>query len=267
MLSTMLTPPEQKPNYEDYPVWLRQNHDVVLSRATENHYTAVVQQVRAGFDRCPLWLDIISGLPNLDDGYLIRRKTPLLLSHFPSISLKSYDSFIRKTYRKNIILNHNFPGAPADGWMLPPDWFSLINDIVRTRLVVRYLDGVEYLLGYIQELTQKHNITLRQDYEARLEGYYALHLYYAKSLVIPKPDFLDEQRSFQFEIQITTQIKEIIHGILHMFYEKARMIHETTERDWRWDYKSDEFVANNLGHILHYIEGTLVQVRDRQMGV
>ena len=33
---------------------------------------------------------------------------------------------------------------------------------------------------------------------------------------------------------------------------------------WQWDYKSDEFTANYLGHILHYVEGRIVELRDKQ---
>jgi hypothetical protein len=28
-------------------------------------------------------------------------------------------------------------------------------------------------------------------------------------------------------------------------------------------YKSDEFAINYLGHILHYLEGTIVEIRDK----
>ena len=33
---------------------------------------------------------------------------------------------------------------------------------------------------------------------------------------------------------------------------------------WQWDYKSDEFSANYLGHILHYVEGMIVEIREKQ---
>lgn len=34
---------------------------------------------------------------------------------------------------------------------------------------------------------------------------------------------------------------------------------------WQWDYESDEFIPNYLGHILHYIEGMIMEVRKREV--
>ena len=33
---------------------------------------------------------------------------------------------------------------------------------------------------------------------------------------------------------------------------------------WQWNYKGDEFTANYLGHILHYVEGMIMEIRDKQ---
>ena len=66
------------------------------------------------------------------------------------------------------------------------------------------------------------------------------------------------------EIQITTQLQDVIRKLLHIYYEERRK--KITEDDikWQWDYKSDEFVANYLGHILHYVEGMIMDVRSKQ---
>lgn len=32
---------------------------------------------------------------------------------------------------------------------------------------------------------------------------------------------------------------------------------------WQWQYRGDQFVPNYLGHILHYIEGMIMEVRER----
>ena len=34
---------------------------------------------------------------------------------------------------------------------------------------------------------------------------------------------------------------------------------------WQWDYTNDRFNTNYLGHIVHYVEGMIVQLRDKQM--
>jgi len=70
--------------------------------------------------------------------------------------------------------------------------------------------------------------------------------------------------TFQLEIQVTTQIKDVIKGLLHKYYEVSR----TTSRvpsieEMSWNYRNEEFIATYLGHILHYVEGMIIEVRDR----
>ena len=67
-------------------------------------------------------------------------------------------------------------------------------------------------------------------------------------------------------MQITTQLQEVIRKLLHKHYESRRKRTTPDELKWQWDYKSDEFSANYLGHILHYIEGMIMEVRDKQEG-
>lgn len=66
------------------------------------------------------------------------------------------------------------------------------------------------------------------------------------------------------EIQITTQLQEVIRSLLHKYYEDRRKGVEAEGTKWQWDYKSDEFVANYLGHILHYVEGMIMDIREKQ---
>ena len=66
------------------------------------------------------------------------------------------------------------------------------------------------------------------------------------------------------EIQITTQLQEVIRRLLHKYYERQRSGRSTSDLKWQWDYKSDEFAANYLGHILHYVEGMIMDVRDKR---
>ncbi len=46
--------------------------------------------------------------------------------------------------------------------------------------------------------------------------------------------------------------------------EETRMKLKRTDKIWQWDYKCDEFLPNYLGHIIHYIEGMIMEVRDRK---
>lgn len=51
---------------------------------------------------------------------------------------------------------------------------------------------------------------------------------------------------------------------MHKYYEERRKKVKLNEKDWIWDYKCDEFAANYLGHILHYVEGMIMEIREKQ---
>ena len=253
-----------RPGYPyGYRKWLRQSHGVHVNDRMKNHYEAVCQTIKNEIERSAFWTQILQGLRTLDDEYLVERHTTLVHSFTPPVVTKSFDSFLNKTFRKNILRNANYPDPPTGGWLLPPAWLSQVNDVVRTTLTVHFLDGVEYLLQYIREIADGVGGSVQEEFEARVEGYYAVHLYFQTPIEIVQRNFSKETRTFSFEIQITTQVKELIKEILHPFYERERLT-GASRKDWRWDYNSDEFIANHLGHILHYVEGMIVQVRDRQ---
>jgi hypothetical protein len=73
----------------------------------------------------------------------------------------------------------------------------------------------------------------------------------------------DEEKRFQVEIQISTQLKEVLRELTHPYHEKRRKSVRKPSDKWQWDYACDEFVPNYLGHLLHYVEGMLMQMRDR----
>jgi len=181
----------------------------------------------------------------------------------PEIQIKKIESFIEKTYRKNVINNDKWPEAPEDGWVEPENWYSRIHDIIRTMFVVKYIDGVKYLTEEISLLCEKHCLI---DYEAREEGYYAVHINIPKIIDISGIGIKLRNEEITFEIQVTTQLQELIRKLLHKYYEENRVKNQPEGRIWQWDYLSDEFSVNYIGHILHYIEGMIVEVRDSKGG-
>ncbi len=64
---------------------------------------------------------------------------------------------------------------------------------------------------------------------------------------------------------MTTQLQEVIRRLLHTYYEDKRQS-KKEQTKWQWNYNSDEFSANYLGHILHYVEGMIMEVREKQRG-
>lgn len=180
------------------------------------------------------------------------------------ICIKPYKSFIEKTYRFNVLNNQKWPNEPNGGWIFPEKWFLKINDLVRTTFVVKYLDGVDFLVQKITDNCRTCNLTPDISWEARNEGYYAVHINVRQSYKVPSINLLDTQNiNISFEIQITTQLREVIKRLLHTYYEDKRKGIINNEK-WQWDYRSDEFSTNYLGHILHYVEGMIIDIRERE---
>lgn len=107
-------------------------------------------------------------------------------------------------------------------------------------------------------------MTCENSYEARDEGYYAVHLYVYDDFNIPKLSWDTEPKHLSIELQITTQLQDVIGKLTHKYYEDRRVGMSKDKKKWQWQYESDEFISNYLGHILHYLEGMIMEVRERQ---
>ena len=250
---------------EEYKKWLEEQHNVEISDRTQTYYDSVINKIKLDFEKSELWSKLTENLKEYDDEYLLDSGYQLLIPNFtPELITKSFDSFLLKTFRKNIIENNYWPEPPKIGWLLPTNWHSQINDSVRTLIVVKYLDGVDFLINKIKLLCEQNKCDCKIFLEAREEGYYAAHLYINEKFEIPKIDWDTEKIDISIEIQITTQLQEVIRKLLHKYYEDRR--ERTTKEDikWQWDYQGDEFTANYLGHILHYVEGMIMEIREKQ---
>jgi ppGpp synthetase/RelA/SpoT-type nucleotidyltranferase len=132
---------------------------------------------------------------------------------------------------------------------------------VRTVLVCRYIDGPATVCAAIKEVAG--NLGLECNFEPRAtdQGYYAYHLY----LSIPMSLFVDGNPhtvNVSVEIQVTTQLQEILRGLTHPYYRVRRISEQVDRNAANWDYASNNFRASYLGHTLHLIEGMIVSLRD-----
>ena len=250
---------------DEYKKWLKEEHSIEISDRTRTHYEAVASKIKSDFEKSEFWEQLIGNLQECDREYYLEREYPLLMSDGPpELYTKSFDSFLLKTFRKNVIENRNWPKDPDNGWILPDNWYSSTNDTVRTLIVVKYLDGVQFILDKIKSLCEQNNLNHKIHFEAREEGYYAAHLYVQREFEIPRIDWDTDKVDISIEIQVTTQLQDVIRKLLHKYYEERRKQVMGDDMKWQWDYKSDEFSANYLGHILHYVEGMIVEIREKQ---
>jgi ppGpp synthetase/RelA/SpoT-type nucleotidyltranferase len=249
-----------------YETWLAE-HGVPNINAHRNHYQTVSQEVLRSFNECAFWKNVLPELPNIDDEYLITHKFPLIFNRRPEIIVKPWQSFLQKTYRKNISTNIAFPNPPEGGWYLPSNWYNRIHDIVRTTITVKYLDGVPLVLEKLKTMANTEALAFDDQLEARIDGYYGAHFNCFKGCEIFTIEWTNIIESVALEIQITTQIKDVIKSLLHKYYETSRMSNKVSSIvDISWNYENDEFITAYLGHILHYVEGMIINVRDRERG-
>lgn len=252
---------------ESYLRWLKESLGAVVDGRLEARYGAVVNKVKRDFEESPLWTGIGAALVDFDSAYRMRSDGYLLFlaePERPPLLTKSFDSYVLKTYRRNVLENERWPEPPAGGWIVPDEGFEAVNDLVRTAFVVKYLDGVEFLAERLRALAEEHGWSAQLDFEARMEGHYAAHLCFRDEFAIPGPSWDTEPASVAVEVQITTQLQEVIRRLTHRYYEARREQPVPARSSWQWNYESDEFTANYLGHILHYVEGMIMEVRARQ---
>lgn len=248
-----------------YFAWLAKYRNVVITDTMREHYERIVPKMEYQFKNSPFWTQWLGNLREFNAAYKEEKGYPLLanLDTPPKLQTKPWLSFLDKTYRKNVIANPNWPCAPPDDWILPDNWYSQIKDIIRTSIVVKYLDGADFLIKKTNQLCKAHNKEdICCDFEAKEEGYYAVHMYIMEEFEIPRIVWDTEKITTTVEIQITTQIQEVLKDLLRKLYvEKRGKILPASDLIWQWRYDSPEFTTYYLGHILHYVEGMIMTAR------
>ena len=138
-----------------------------------------------------------------------------------------------------------------------------LNDIIRCTISTRFVDGVKFLETTNRTYCEKECIGFESDFEARDEGYYACHNYVFFDAEVTDRLWNPINLKARIEIQVRTQLQELIRTLLHKFYDTSRSRDGNSNDSWKWDYISDEFATKYLAHMLHYIDGQVVKLRDQ----
>jgi ppGpp synthetase/RelA/SpoT-type nucleotidyltranferase len=257
---------------EEFKPWYAEalGYDDQLDR---DRYEAAGRILVSTLTASPFWVDLGRLIPELAAAYEIDTGFPLFVADprlasvtVPGLLTKPFDSVIEKAWRKNCLENSLWPNPPEQGWLTPENWYDQISDLVRTTLVVKYLDGVAIVRDKLEVLARDHGVPCRAEFAARPEGYYAAHVDVGFRAELPPRLTWDTVRvSGRVEIQITTQLQEVIRRLLHQQYESDRV--KQPPEDWEWDYRGDAFRVNYLGHVLHYLEGKIMDERERRANV
>ncbi|MCH8806410.1 MAG: hypothetical protein IH986_10015 [Planctomycetes bacterium] len=148
---------------------------------------------------------------------------------------------------------------PAEGPPVPR-----LNDLVRTRVVCQFLDGVEFMGNKLQELATEMGLRVTRERQGRLEGYFAQHLYFDHEVLF-RFGGSPQQVTIKCEVQIATLLATRLWYESHGVYEEWRGQEETQE-EWQWDPSDSRFIARQLGHMIHLADGLLVGLRDARSG-
>ena len=249
-------------NIDEFKVWMKTNFDFDEIKY-KGYYDMVTNSLVSNFRRTTFWVKLNEKYRDINNIYQLKNGVQLFANaEIPCIHIKSLESLINKAFRKNILENRNFPDKPNGEWINQTNWFGKINDILRTTIVVKYLDGVEFLLNEISKIAREESCEYKYSLESKEEGYYAAHSGIKINLSMYNMDYTPLEQEINVEIQITTELQEIIKNLLHKHYERKRINLEQKKYNWQWDFHCEEFSTNYLGHIVHYVEGMIVDIRD-----
>jgi hypothetical protein len=256
----------EKPMIGTYLAWLGEKFGKTEVQPQRMRYDTVAAKAKVDIQESAFWKGVCAGFAEFDDEYT-QGTSYKLYAQPPDRELqrKPWASFLLKTYRRNILHNTNWPEAPDDGWVEPGNWFARVNDVIRATFVVKYLDGVEFLVNRLETEANNLGLPFSCDFEAKDEGYYAAHTYVQIDVDAPTQRFGTEILPIRLELQVTTQLQEVIRRLTHAQYE-VRRVRDRPAMPWQWDFRDESFVPNYLGHILHYLEGMIMEVRERGSG-
>lgn len=196
-------PLDKKPkNIEEFKAWMKGKFgfNPVSCKLV---YDSSILLAKGKFEQSLFWKAINSDWHNIADKYKIRFRCDLFQGEVPQLYIKSLDSIINKAYRKDILKNKNFPEAPEGGWITPDNWYFRINDFIRTTIVVKYLDGVEFVENELKRIAQENECGFDSELEAKDEGYYADHTGIKIELPVLNTKNIMVKDVMNVEIQIT----------------------------------------------------------------
>ena len=234
--------------------------------AHEAHYEHHSTSLVSAFEQTEFWMEFVKELSHLSERRNVEGGLPLLAhaGTSPVVVSKPWESLLNKCYRANVLNNKDFPRPPPKGWITEKNWLCRIHDIVRTTVVVRYLEGISTVIDLLEEVAAVNGaVTLNVDYKARDEGYYAVQVSIPMRLQYGVSGWTGLFADIQVELQLCTQIQEVVRLLTHDLYKKRRVKLRAPGYRWQWDCESDEFVPNYLGHMLQYADGMIMTSRLR----
>jgi hypothetical protein len=238
----------ERPLWDRYPVLAQPGYWTLL----EENARAWANEVTAG----PFWSEAKKRLDSWRIEYRSKSMDALLarLAGLPPFGYKEWTSCERKL-RMKCCRDGSFVPV-SDGYPQIPQ----IHDLVRTRIVCKYIDGVEYLAEQIVELAKKFALQPNRERQGRLTGYFAQHVNFTYD-VFYREGGVPTPTKVLCEIQLATELSTRMWDDTHFLYEEARQQSEESH-EWQWKPEDPRFIGYQLGHVMHLADGLLANIRD-----
>jgi len=254
-----------KPSFEEFRREFEQQFGADAD--AEKLYMFTMRAAAQELQKSPQYREVISTISECETSYS-EKHPDLLLSSSPvdeiKILVKPFDSVVHKIYRRNVLYNKKYPDAPPEGKLSHLDYLWNIDDILRGKVVCRYMDGPEFVCKRLQNKFTERGFVSSIRENSTEAGYYGWHFYFRFN----SPVLVDGRVSdatLSAEIQFTTQLADVISALTHTFYRQRRSGEQFSE-NWKWRPRDGPFKAAYLGHGLHLLEGMIQTLKDDMMG-
>jgi hypothetical protein len=254
---------------EEYLAWAKSAFSIDFNdRAYVNLYNANLNNAVNSISESAFYTGLDNKLQDWGEEYKLQTGSILLMdSGGLTLLKKPYSSAIDKSFRRNVLWNKRFPEEPQKGWMLPENFFATLNDVIRSTLVCKFIDGPSFLANKLAEYATGLSLDSTSYTQERDEGYYAQHFYVKFQIDLLDISLRDQQSELEIEIQLTTQLQDVLKSLTHHYYQQTRILSEKENTKWKWEYNTNRFRASYLSHTLHLLEAIIVQLRDEDNAI
>jgi len=190
---------------------------------------------------------------------------------------KSWASVVDKLYRINIEENKQYSSPPyvqtiqekaqraptpaQQRWVTPKIAHEVADDLIRTKFVVPFADGVIDVSDRITQALDKCGLPRFRRYHAKDSGYHARHHY----ALVSVPGFDGSDAVAALEVKVLTKAQDTLSELTHLLYEKKRTgeLQSVAKRKLAWHFESPDFLAAYVGHAGHFVEASIVDLKNR----
>jgi hypothetical protein len=250
---------------EQYLDWMRKQHGQdFVSIENINRFNTNIKTIQSTIANSPVIHEIEKKLHEWALEYELNTQSSLFMKE-PSLQFitKSYESVVDKTFRINALWNKKYPNSPPKmGWITPDNIFSNINDLVRTYLVCKFIDGPKFLTEKLEIYCNSKNMRCECYSQERDEGYYAYHFYLYDYVDVLDSNWKSIKTLAITEIQLTTQLQEVLKDLTHQYFEVTRLEPKSSDNKWKWEVGSNRFRSAYMCHTLHLLEAIILDLRD-----